>query len=322
MFDLQRIPMSRVRWAYGLNPHKATGLIQVLCPHAVFPLELWSRAYELFWQDFVRTEAMKNKVEYPALPDIILEPGNIFHTDLCALDVMTFFRKLSVTIHSGPHKKGLEYILAETFDTFDGIYSEERAELFRILQKLEQREPEYDMFDVENMNDEILCLPASGYDFISHIFFDTILVDRVAVVLHLRDYPLLHEVKGLSHAFVKYVLNSLNEGAQDTIVDTKLQKQPAVPRSTGSKKDSERIKMTRRVCEKIVEELHSEKDLFEGDKSNWKQCLIFDNGKTNWKTFLSAVETRLGSKPHHDAAREVWKHVPDNFKHNGRMREQ
>ena len=322
MLDLQRIPLSRVRWAYGLNPHQASALIQALYPHAVFPLELWNSAYECFWKDFAQAEAIKNKSVCPVLPDILPEQGKAFHADLCALDVMTFFRKLSGHIGSGALRKGLEYILDEVFDSIDAPYSEERASLFSTLQKIEQRGHGDNIFDVEHSDDEMLCLPASGYHFISHIFFDTILVDRVAVVLHLRDIPLLREVKGLTHAFVKSVLNSLSEETPDTTTYTPPQEQAPMPRSTGSKKDSERIKATRRVCEEVVEELYSEKQVFEGNKSNWKQCLLFDNGKTNWKTFLGAVATRLGSKPHHDAAREVWKQVPDIFKHNGRMREQ
>ena len=327
--------MSRVRWGYELALHQANDLIQALWPHAVFPLGLWQRAYEHFWKDYARAEAMRQRVDCPVLPDIVLEPAKVFHADLCALDVMTFFRNLSLDIETKILTKGLEFILAETFDTFDAVYLKDRAFLFSTLERIEQRGPDYDIYGVENCNDGVLCLPASSYHFISHIFFDTMLVNRVAAVLHLRDLPLLHEQKGLTHAFVKSVLNPVQQnvsiGSEEVAPPIeqaaearphKPQEQASAPCSTGSKKDRVRIKATRRACEEVAEELYKEKQLFEGNKSNWKQLLIFDNGKTNWKTFLRTVETRLGSKPHHDAAREVWKHVPDNLKHNGRMREQ
>lgn len=205
--------MSRVRRAYELTLYQADDLIQVLCPHAVFPLGLWQRAYEHFWKDYARAAAMRQRAECLSLPDVVLEPGKRFFTDLCGFEVMAFFRKLSLLINSKITKMGLEYILFETFGTFGDVYTEDRDFLFSTLQKLEQREPDYYMFDVENMNDEILFLPASSYHFISHIFFDTMLVDRVAVVLHLRDFPLLHEVKGLTHAFVKSVLNPVQQEA-------------------------------------------------------------------------------------------------------------
>ena len=335
MLDLQRIPMSRVRRGYELTPHQANDLIQALCPHAVFPLGLWQRTYEHFWKDYARSASMRYKMECPLLPEVMLEPGKYFYADLCAQNVMTFFSKISLHIYPKILKKGLEYILAETFDTFDTVYPEDRVFLFSTLEKMEQRGSDYDIYDVENSNDEVLCLPASSYHFILHIFFDTMLVDRVAAVLHLRDFPLLHEQKGLTHAFVKYVLNPVlqeipiksEEVAKPVeqiaeIQPQKPQEQASAPCSTGSKKDSERIKATQRACEEIADELHNEKQLFEDNKGNWKQLLIFDNGKTNWKTFLRTVETRLGFKPHHDAAREVWKKVPENLKHNGRMREQ
>ena len=159
MLDLQRIPMSRVRRGYELAQHQANDIIQALCPHAVFPLGLWQQAYEHFWKDYARAASMRYKVECPLLPEIMLEPGKYFHTDLCAHDVMTFFSKLSLHIDPKMLKKGLEYILAETFDTFDAVYTEDRVFLFSTLEKIEQRGPDYDIYDVKNSNAEMLCLP-------------------------------------------------------------------------------------------------------------------------------------------------------------------
>lgn len=170
MLDLQKIPMSRVRWAYDLTRYQADDLIQVLCPHAVFPLGLWQRAYERFWKDYARAAAMRQRAECLILPDVEMEPGKRFFTDLCGFDVMAFFRKLSLLINSKITKMGLEYILSEPFGTFDNVYPKDRDFLFSTLQKLEQRGPDYYMFDVENLDDEILFLPASSYHFISHIF--------------------------------------------------------------------------------------------------------------------------------------------------------
>lgn len=148
--------MSRVRRAYELTPHQADDLIQALCPHAVFPLGLWEQAYEHFWKNYARTAAMRQRADCPVLPDVVLEPGKRFFTDLCGFDVMAFFRKLSLLIDSKIVKMGLEYILSETFGTFDDVYPEDRDFLFSTLQKLEQRGPDYDVYDVENIDDETL----------------------------------------------------------------------------------------------------------------------------------------------------------------------
>ena len=200
--------MSRVRRAYELTPHQADALVQSLCPHAVFPLELWHRAYEHFWRDFVQTQAQLHKTTCLIFPQITLEVGKFFHWDLCGFDVSLFFNKLSRLIDSSILKKGLEYILAETFTTFDDIFPDERAFLFDTLHKIALRGENYDMFALENLNDEVIFIPASSYHFISRIFFETMLVDRVAAILELRDFPLLHEEKGLTRVFVDTILNT------------------------------------------------------------------------------------------------------------------
>ncbi len=323
MLDQRKIPIFTARQAYGLNVHEVNDLIQALCPNAVFPLALWHQAYERFWKDFARGAAIRAKVECPVLPDLVLEPGKYFYTDLCGFDVMAFFRELSLLIDSKIAKMGLEYILAETFDTFDTVYPEERAFLFSTLQKLEQRGPGYNMFDIENIEDELLCLPASSYHFISYTFLDTILVDTVVVIQQLRNCPFLKEGKGITHALVKSVLDALAKETESTsIAPSQPQVQATKPHSTGSKKDTDRIQATRQACEEAAKELLLEKQVFANNKKHWQQNLLFDNGKTNWKTFIGNVEARLASKAHYETAREAWKQVPSSLKHNGRMREQ
>jgi hypothetical protein len=96
----------------------------------------------------------------------------------------------------------------------------------------------------------------------------------------------------------------------------------AAPVSTGSRKDVERIAVTRQACESVRKELEQEKQTFDSDRDNWMPSLLFDTGKTTKKRFLEAVEKRLGAKPHHDTAMEEWRKVPSNLKHKGRVQEQ
>ena len=261
VLDQQKIAMGRVRQAYVLNVYEVNDLTQVLRPNAVFPLKLWQRTHELFWKDFALAAAIRYKVECPVLPDLVLEPGKYFNADLCGFDVMAFFRKLSLLIDSKIAKMGLDYILAETFDNFETIY-EERTFLFSTLQKLEQRGPGYNMFATENIDDELLCLPASSYHFISHIFADTVLVDKVTVIRLLRNYPLRQEVKGITHDFVAFVLKAFPEElpATHSSADQTHVQVPASP-STGSRKGHERIQATRQACEEVVKELYREKQV-------------------------------------------------------------
>lgn len=154
---------------------------------------------------------------------------------------------------------------------------------------------------------------------------DTILVDTVSAIrsLYLLNIPFKKEVKGITHALVDSVIKALKEEAAAAAASTSQpQAQPQAPPSTGSRKDTERIQATGQICEELLEELFQERKAFESDKCTWKPNLLNHvNGKTNWKIFFKVVATRLGDKPHRDAAREVWKKVPAKYIHFGRMPE-
>ena len=315
--------MGRVRQAYGLSVNEVESVIQTLWPYAVFPVELWRKTHEQYWRGFADSNQAVYRIESPALPEVDTAK-QFFHVHLCALDVMEFFRKLSLNIQAGPLQQGLQYILDESYEESADLFQEEREFLFNTLVRLEkinifeQYSPSSELFE-----DKILSLPPSSYHFISHIFADTVLVDTIAVIRLLRNYPLRQEVKGITHAFVAFVLKTFPEelpGAPFSVDQAYVQVPASL--STGSRKDHERIQATRQACEEVVKELYREKQVLENNRVKWEQCLLFDNGKTNWKTFIGAVGKRLDLKPHHDTAREAWKMVPESLKHNGRMREQ
>ena len=323
MLDQQNIPMGRVRQAYGLSANEVESVIQALWPHAVFPVELWRMAHEQYWRGFADSNQAVYRIESPALPEVDTAK-QFFHVHLCALDVMEFFRKLSLNIQAGPLQQGLQYILDESYEDNATLFQEEREFLFKTLLRLETVDPiEQYSPSSELFEEKILSLPPSSYHFISHIFADTVLVDTVAVIRLLRNYSLRQEVKGITHAFVAFVLKTFPEelpGAPFSVDQAYVQVPASL--STGSRKDHERIQATRQACEEVVKELYREKQVLENNRVKWEQCLLFDNGKTNWKTFIGAVGKRLDLKPHHDTAREAWKMVPESLKHNGRMREQ
>ena len=323
MLDQQKIPMGRVRQAYGLSVNEVESVIQTLWPYAVFPVELWRKTHEQYWRGFADSNQAVYRIESPALPEVDTAKP-YFHVHLCALDVMAFFRKLSLNIQAGLLQQGLQYILDELYEDYATLFQEEREFLFKTLLRLETVDPiEQYSPSSELFENKILSLPSSSYHFISHIFTDTVLVDKVAVIRLLRNYPLRQEVKGITHALVTFVLKTFPEelpGIPFSLNQAYIQA-PASP-STGSRKDHERIQATQQACEEVVRELYREKQVFDDNRAQWRQGLLFDNGKTNWKAFINAVEKCLGLKPHHDTAREAWKKVPDSLKHNGRMREQ
>jgi hypothetical protein len=325
MLDKQKISMGRVRQAYNLNNNEVEKIIQELWPDAVFPVELWSRTHETFWRAFADANHATYKMESPVLPEINFS-DKYFHTYLCSIDVMCFFRKLSLNIHVNALREGLKYILEESYEDIDAVFPEEREFLFSVLLRLEKVDV-FDQYspDSELFEEKILALPASSYHFISNIFSNTVLVDTVSAIRHLYflNIPFKMEVKGITRSLVDRVHKLLEQEAQSTTLPaSQPQKQIAASPYTGSKKDIDRIQATRQACEEVVQELHKEKRLLESNRDSWTPNLLYDNGKTNWKTFFSAVEARLGRKPHNATARAVWNTVPGNLKHNGRMREQ
>jgi hypothetical protein len=121
MSDQQKISMGRVRQAYNLNNNEVERVIQALWPDAVFPVELWSWTHGTFWRAFAEVNQATYKIESPALPEIDFS-AKYFHTHLCAVDVVSFFRKLSLNIHVNALREGLHYILEESYEDIDAVF--------------------------------------------------------------------------------------------------------------------------------------------------------------------------------------------------------
>ena len=211
MLDSKKISLGRVRQAYGLNGNEVEKTIQVLWPDAVFPVELWSKVHEAYWRAFADSNQDVYKIESPALPKVD-KTQKFFYTHLCSVDVMTFFRKLSLNVQASTLQQGLRNILEETYEDIDAIYPEERTFLFSTLSRLEKVDI-YDQYspDSELFEEKILSIPISSHHFISHIFPETVIVDKIAAIHYwsvIRGYPLCKEVKGITHALVRSVIKT------------------------------------------------------------------------------------------------------------------
>lgn len=328
--------MSRLRLAYELNEHEAAILMAKLWPHALFPLELWRKAHNLCWKGYANSVAIFYSIVIPEFPEH--EKDKYFHAHLYAQDVENLFSMLASRIHVNALREGFRYILAMTYENTDEIDFKDKMDLlFDSLSKIEENY-EYKFTQrlskekfIALMEEKIFSFPPVRYFFISKMYPDTILVDTVSAIrsLHLLNLPFKKEVKGLTRALVESVISSLKEeekAAQneaEAITHTpQLQNEPVAPPSTGSRKDIERIKATRQICEVLMEELSQERKAFEENKHTWMPKLLYSNGKTNWDTFFKTAMIRLERQPHRAAAREIWMKIPGNLKHNGRMPDQ
>jgi hypothetical protein len=331
-YDPNKVSMSRLRRAYALNDHYVAIVMAALWPHALFPLELWRKTYDLFWSGFADSVASFYSIVIPEFPTSNTTEEKYFYAHLYAQDMENLFSMLASRVHVNALREGLRYIVSMTYENIEDImFQDKMDDLFERLSIIEEKNdytfpqilPKEKFITL--MQEKIFSYPRSKYSFISKIYHDTILVDTVAAIrqLHFLKIPFKTEVKGITHALLNSVRNSLAEEAASAATPTaQPYERTTVPPSTGSRKDTTRVNVTRQICEEIAEELLQEKRQFENSKATWKQSLLFDNGKTNWQTFIHAVKTRLGQPPHHETARAEWDKIPKSIKHMGRVREQ
>lgn len=331
-YDPNKVSMSRLRLSYALNDHEAEIVMAKLWPHALFPLELWRKTHDVFWSGFANSVAFSYSIKSSEFPEHDATEEKYFHAHLYAQDMERLFSMLASRIHVNALREGFRYILSMTYENTDEIVFKDKMDfLFEKLSAIEENNDYKFTQCLSNekfealMEEKIFGFPPSGYFFISKMYPDTILVDTASAIrcLYFLKIPFKKEVKGIPLSLVESVINELKEEAATTAISTfQPQEQPKAPPSTGSRKDTERINATRKVCEELAEELLQERQAFESDKNTWKPNLLnYINGKTNWNTFFKVAAERLDDKPHRDTAREVWKKVPAKYTHPGRMPE-
>ena len=227
MLDQQKISLGRVRQAYRLTTNEVEAVIQAMWPHAVFPAELWHRAHEAYWKDFADSNQSVYNIDSPVLPQPCLSDKRL-HTYLFGCDIMDFFKKLSLNIHANALEQGLKYILEESYDEIDNVFPEEREILFHALKRLETEDFSDQYSPDSPLLENPLSIPASRYHFISHIFVDTILLNRDDTIRFLRNYPLHQEVKGITRALVESILKAMSPENISTETPQVQPEQPAV----------------------------------------------------------------------------------------------
>lgn len=201
-----KISLGRLRDAYNLTVNQAEAVIQGLWPHAVSPLELWHNTFDTCWKEFTVARKTGYGFQPPALPQSCRLDKQC-NTFLLALEVQEFFRKLSFAIPVRTLMLGLTRILEETYEDINTVFPNERNMLFNDLQRLENEE-HYGQYSPDSplFEEKIFVIPASHYHFITHIFSDTMLVDRDTAIKYLGDCPVHREVKGITRSLVASIL--------------------------------------------------------------------------------------------------------------------
>lgn len=211
MFDPQKIPLFRVKQAYGLDDYEPQELLDHLSPDSVFPYELWQKAYSSYWKYSAAECSRLYKVENPPFPETHQMPEKHFPTDTYATWIVDFFYEMARRISVKDLENGFDYIVETTYGSKSAVNDSDRTFLFYHLQLVENNIASVTRVEgVKNID-----LKLSAPHVLSNMFTDAVAVNNIASIHYwsvIRGYPLKQEVKGITHELVKYVVKRAAEG--------------------------------------------------------------------------------------------------------------
>ena len=212
MLDAKKIPLARVKEAFRLNENDTERLVAELWPQNVFPWEIWGKAYDKFWRGIAASNAEMFKLNNPPYPEMTGIWAGAHVTAWCS-KMCSFFSELAFALPASSLQKGLDYILEEAYEDSSNIFPAEREALFSSLLEAERGFDWYHPYPLDTekfedmLNDKAFGKPKSCNRFVSQLFPNTLVVDKLAAVRYLLtcEYSFDHEVKGLSRRFVERV---------------------------------------------------------------------------------------------------------------------
>jgi hypothetical protein len=223
MLNPERIPIGKLKQAYGLNEQDIQGLLSSLLPDEISPDTLWRNAYKSFWfgpmESYlsgyrIGTLFESSRLDFLLFPEIALQDDDYFYISKSKEQIIVLFMNLSGILISDKLQSGINYIFEETYDDAKDIFKNERELLFSTIAE-EDKNYSLQFSTCENINRllEIMdwkrhAIPHKCFAFLSTVFFDAIIVNKYASVRHLFEcgYPLRREVKGISQALVERIL--------------------------------------------------------------------------------------------------------------------
>ena len=214
MLDPKKIPLARVKEAFKLNNNDVDGLIAQIWPENVFAWELWGKAYHQYWRDAASNLQFFN-IKKPPYPE--MDGRWADHLNAWSDKMYGFFTELGFALPVSSLRKGLDYILEETYSDSSSVFVAERESLYAKLAEAENgfNWNQFHPIDREKLdamlNDKAFSLPHNSYSFISQVFNDSMAVDKLAAVRYLLlcEYPFDHEVKGLTWSYIERVKAAL-----------------------------------------------------------------------------------------------------------------
>lgn len=205
MFEPQKIPLFRVKQAYGLGEYEPQELLDYLSPDGVFPYELWQKAYSSYWKYPAAECSRLYKVENPPFPETHQIPEKYFPTETYAKWMVDFFYEMARRISVKELESGFDYIVETTYDNKSTVDDSDRTFLFYHLELVEKNIASITRVEgVKNID-----LKLSAPHVLLDIFPDTVAVNNLSAIHYwsvIRGFPFVKEVKGITEKMVEFVI--------------------------------------------------------------------------------------------------------------------
>lgn len=205
MFEPQKIPLFRVKQAYGLGEYEPQELLDHLSPDGVFPYELWQKAYFSYWKYPAAECSRLYKVENPSFPEIHQQTEKYCPTETYAKWIVDFFYEMARRISVKDLESGFDYIVETTYDSKSAVNDSDRTFLFYHLQLVENNIASVTRVEgVKNID-----LKLSAPHVLLNIFPDTVAVNNLSAIHYwsvIRGFPFVKEVKGITEKMVEFVI--------------------------------------------------------------------------------------------------------------------
>ena len=225
MPEKHHIPLGKVQAAYDLTDEELYNLIQKLWERKqLFYQELWAETYEKYWQFAATGSLPYTQEKLPELPEPDSLHQSNFYPVFYGAQMVRYLTQLSKLVSYKPFRMGLDYLFDTAFEDGHSVAAEERDILYKYFEftELDRKPPRKDYYR------HFKAGPRYLISFISRNMAGTLMADRDAVIEILCDFPLKHEVKGLTHRVVDSTLDRLATSA----ANIQLEIQPEIPVET------------------------------------------------------------------------------------------
>ena len=208
------IPLGKVQAAYDLTDEELYNLIQKLWERKqLFYKELWAETYEKFWHFAASGSLPYTQEKLPELPEPDSRHQSNFYPIFYGTQMVRYLMQLIKLVSYKPFRLGLDYLFDTAFEDGHRVAAEERDILYKYFEftELDRKPPRKDYYRHFKAGQPYLV------SFISRNMAGTLIADRDVVIEILCDFPLKHEVKGLTRRVVDSTLDRLAVSAANLL---------------------------------------------------------------------------------------------------------